>query len=512
MRFHLALERPEPGHKFSPFFSRARLLPSPPVVTSTAPAARVSRRRFLQQGSAAAAGLVLTVRARAAEGSGSALLPANERIGVGIIGLGAMGSGHLRRLAGDPGVQVVAVCDVDRERREQGRRTVAEMYAAAGRPAACTAYNDFREVLARPDVDAVVIATPDHWHAFQAVEAARAGKDIYCEKPISVTIEEGRRVVEAVRRYGRVFQTGTQYRSMLPIRRGVQFVRTGGLGRVKHVFTQLHTLAGWLNSPRFQPYRAILNPEATGRSYTPLDFALPAEPVPEGLDWELWVGPAPWRPYHRLYHENPSPGVVPWAFSAAFGVTSNTWFLSHAADVIQYALGVEESGPVEIVHPDSGRFPTLTMRYASGTLLHFIQDWPQVKSLYPGLLPDAARVAGMFGGVFVGERGWLSALYQNGPTVTGGPEGLLREMDETTRDVSLGARDHHANWLQCLRTRGTPSCPEELGHRTATLGHLTNLAYWTSRSLRWDPSTETFTDCDAANRLRARLPRPPWRL
>ncbi len=460
----------------------------------------------------AAAGLVLNGRVLAA-GTGSAGGPPPlERLGVAVIGLGAMGRGHLRRLAGDPAVQVVAVCDVDRERREQARQTVVEMTAAAGRAATCTAYNDFREVLARPDVDAVVIATPDHWHAFQAIAAARAGKDVYCEKPISVTIEEGRRVVEAVRRYGRVFQTGTQYRSMPAIRRAVQFVRDAGLGRVKHVFTQLHTLAGWLSSPRCQPYRAVLNPEVTGRCYTPLDFALPAESVPEGLDWELWVGPAPWRPYHRLYHENPSPGVVPWAFSAAFGVTSNTWFLSHAADVIQYALGVEESGPVEIVHPDSGRFPTLTMRYAHGPLLHFVQDWSQIGSLYPGVLPANARVAGMFGGVFVGERGWLSALYQNGPAVAGGPEELLREMEEKTRDVSLGARDHHANWLQCLRTRGAPSCPEELGHRTATLGHLTNIAYWTGRSLRWDPDTETFAECDAANRLRARQPRPPWRL
>lgn len=471
----------------------------------------MNRRRFLQRGGAAAAGLVFAGRVRAAAG-GPGALPASERIGVGLIGLGAMGRGHLQRLAGDPAVQVVAVCDVDRVRREEGQRVVAEMYAAAGRTGACAACNDFREVLARPDVDAVVIATPDHWHAFQAVAAAQAGKDVYCEKPISVTLEEGRRVVEAVRRHGRVFQTGTQYRSMRPIRRAVQFVRDGGLGRVRHVFTQLHPLAGWVNSPRCRPYRAILNPETTGRFYTPLDFALPAEPVPEGLDWDLWVGPAPWQPYHRLYHENPSPGVVPWSFSAAFGVTSNTWFLSHAADVIQYALGVEDSGPVEIVQPDAGRFPTLTMRYAHGPLLHFIEDWPQIRTLYPGVLPETAQVAGMFGGVFVGERGWLSALYRNGPTVAGEPEALLREMEETTREVTLGARDHHANWLQCLRTRQPPSCPEELGHRSAALGHLTNLACWTGQSLRWDPRTETFADSDAANRLRARQPRPPWRL
>ncbi len=178
MRFHRVPDRPGPGYNSTRTISGARLPPSAEAVPSTASGARVSRRRFLQRGSAAAAGLVLTVRARAAEGSGAAVQPANERIGVGVIGLGAMGRGHLRRLAGDPGVEVVAVCDVDRERREQGRHTVAEMYAAAGRPAACTACNDFREVLARPDVDAVVIATPDHWHAFQSIEAARARTSI----------------------------------------------------------------------------------------------------------------------------------------------------------------------------------------------------------------------------------------------------------------------------------------------------------------------------------------------
>lgn len=484
------------------------------TVSSTHPsgaARRLNRRRFLQQSGASALALAWAGRGACFLAARAGEVPALARLGVGLIGVGAMGRGHLRRLAGDPGVQLVAVCDVDRARREEARAIAEAMYAAAGRAGGCPAYNDFRELLARPEVDAVVIATPDHWHAFQAVEAARAGKDIYCEKPISVTIEEGRRVVEAVRRYGRVFQTGTQYRTMPAIRAAVEFIRAGGLGRVTHVFTHLHTLAGWLNSGRCAPYRAVLNPEVTGGCYTPLDFALPAEPVPEGLDWELWVGPAPWQPYHRLYHENPSPGVVPWAFSAAFGVTSNTWFLSHAADVIQYALGVEESGPVEIIHPASGLYPTLTMRYACGVQLHFIADWPQVRTLYPGLVPEGAQVAGMFGGLFVGERGWISALYRNGPEANGGPPELLEAMRQHARKLPPPAANHHANWLDCLRTRQAPSCPEELGHRTATLGHLTNIAFWTGQSLRWDPVRETFPGCEAANRLRARTPRPPWR-
>jgi hypothetical protein len=388
------------------------------------------------------------------------------------------------------------------------------MYAAdttSGAYSGCRAYNDYREILARPDIDAVVIASPDHWHSLQSIDAAKAGKDIYCEKPISVTIEEGRRVVEAVRRYGRVFQTGTQYRSSPTIRQVCQFVRSGGLGAVKHVFTQLQTLAGWIGSPRCQPYRAILNPEVLGASYVPVDFALPAEPVPEGLDWDLWVGPAPWRPYNRLYHENPSPGVVPWAFAEAFGVTSSTWFLSHAADVIQYALGVETSGPVEIYHPRSGAFPTLTFRYATGTLLHFVNDWAQVPRFYPGVLPADARLAGMFGGIFAGERGWVTALSTGGP-IEAGPASLFDEMKLTSREVNIGANDHHANWLKCVRSREQTYCPEELGHRTSSLGLLTNIAFWTGQSLHWDPQREEFRDCAAANHLRSRTPRAPWRI
>ena len=440
--------------------------------------------------------------------------PPASRVAVGLIGVGAMGRGHLRRLAGDPGFQLVAVCEADRVRRDEARSTVEQIYAAekaSGVYRGCTAYTDYRELLARPDIDAVVIATPDHWHALQSIDAAKAGKDVYCEKPISVTLEEGRRVVETVRRYGRIFQTGTQYRSIPTIRQVVQFVRDGGLGRVRQVFTQLHTLAGWLGSPRCKPYLTALNPEVSGKSYPPLDFALPGEPVPEGLDWDLWVGPAPWRPYCRLYHENPSPGVVPWAFADAFGVTSSTWFLSHAADVIQYALGVETSGPVEIIHPAGGRFPTLTLRYASGTLLHFIQDWPQVQALYPGVLPVEARLAGMFGGVFVGERGWVTSL-TGGGAIEGGPAGLLEEMQVKTREVNVGANDHHGNWLKCLHTREAPYCPEELGHRTSSLGLLTNLAFQTGQTLAWDPAAETFTNSEAANRLRSRAMRAPWRM
>ena len=213
----------------------------------------LTRRRFLSRTAAATSALAfpwpLPASAFAAEG---AIAPSN-RINAAVIGVGAMGSGHMHRLASDANFQLVAVCDVDRKRREDARETVDATYAAtapgANQPG-CKAYNDYREVLARPDIDAVVIATPDHWHSLQSIDAARAGKDVYCEKPISVTIEEGRCVVDAMRRYGRVFQTGTQYRSIPIIRRICQFVRDGGLGKVRLVFTLLNNVGLWTGSGR----------------------------------------------------------------------------------------------------------------------------------------------------------------------------------------------------------------------------------------------------------------------
>jgi hypothetical protein len=269
-------------------------------------------------------------------------------------------------------------------------------------------------------------------------------------------------------------------------------------------------LASFIGSPRFKPYAETMNLAKFGSSYASRDFLLPAEPVPEGLDWDLWVGPAPWHDYNRLYHINPSPGVVPWSFCEDFGVASSTWFQSHAADVIQYALGVENSGPVEICHPSSGGFPTLTFKYANGTLLHHVDHWGMVKDVYKAV-PANARLAGNFGGVFVGERGWVTSMSTGGP-VEAAPESLFDEMKLKSREVAIGANNHHANWLQCIRTRGRPSCDEEIGHRSASLGHLAIIAYKLERSLKWDPVKETFIGDEQANRLRSRAPREPWRI
>ena len=457
--------------------------------------ARYSRRQFIQRTAAVSGGIVVPWIVPSTVWGAQGSAAPSERITAGLIGHGCMGRGHLHRLAGDSEIQVLAVCDVDEVRRDEARQRVETAYAArrpAGTYRGCDSYNDYRDLLARPDIDAVVIVTPDHWHATQSIHAMEAGKDVYCEKPISLTVREGRRLVETAQRYSRIFQTGTQYRSISTIRQVCAFVRSGGLGEVKSVFTLWQPLG-----------------ENFGRSYAPVSPALAAEPAPEGLDWDLWVGPAPWHPYNSAYHRNPIPGVVPWAFHDDFGAGAVTWYHSHAADVIQYALGVENSGPVEFIHPSTGQYPTLTCRYANGTLLHLVDHWGMVKDLYRAV-PADARLEGNFGGVFVGERGWVTSM-STGGRIEGDPDDLFERMKLTTREVNIGDNDHHANWFDCIRTRRQCSCGAEIGHRSASLGHLTIIAYKLGRSLEWDPAGEVFVGDEEATRMLARSMRSPWR-
>jgi len=453
----------------------------------------LTRRGFV--GATAAALAVPWIIPASARGADGAVAPSN-RLNLGLIGRGAMGRGHLMRLVGDKEVQLLAVCDVDKSRRDEGKEVVEANYAVSlpkGTYSGCAAYNDFRELLARKDIDGVVIATPDHWHTPVSVYAVKTGKDVYCEKPVSMSVRQGRALVEAVRANKRVFQNGSQYRSMQTMHEAINFVRAGGLGKIKSVFT----LWGFIHVPTVGKSRVTLNP------------ALPEEPVPEGLDWNLWVGPAPAHPYNKAYHRNPIPGVVPWTFCRDFGNGISTNYHSHAADVIQYALGVEESGPVEIIHPSGKQFPTLTCRYANGVLLHHIDGWGQVKELYPGAVPADAKLDGMFGGLFVGERGWLNI--EHGGHIEGGPDAIFQEMKLKTREVS-GANNHHENWFECMRTRKQPSSHEEIGHRAASLGHLVAASFRLERSLKWNPAKEVFEGDDQANALLACPMREPWLL
>lgn len=443
-----------------------------------------TRRAFLGR-AATAAGLTAAPWLLPASVFGKAdAPPPSERISVGVIGIGAMGRGHLRHCLNQSDAQVVAVCDLDTWRRERAQRVVDETYAAKqpdGAFQGCAAYNDLRELLDRDDIDAVVIATGDNWHGAATVLAARAGKDIYCEKPISKTIVEARAMVDAVRRYGRVCQIGLQQRSTFEFRKACRLVRAGRLGKVRIVY---------VSHPGTNDY-----------------VSLSPDPVPDGLDWNLWLGPAPWRPYNRRLHiyGNP-PHVTPWHFCRDLGggnLTNNT---VHAFDVVQWGLGRDTSGPVEITPPETGEVPCLTYRYADGTLLQV--DWrlePGKHSIPKGWDP-ATRIEN-FGAVFVGEDGWIHV----------GRQGYLRAfpaeiLDEPDAESDPGAtvRGHLRNWLDCIRSRTEPACDVAAGCNSTIVAHLGCIAHWTGQALRWDPLREEFLENDAANRLRARAMRPPW--
>jgi len=477
---------------------------------------RMGRRKFLGCGAAATALLAAPSLIPSSVLGAGGSVAASERISVGLIGRGRMSRGHLKRLLSSREVQVLAVCDVDRVRREEAKNTVEKQYAAdqpSGTYRGCAAYNDYRELLARPDIDAVVIVTPDHWHAVQAIDAAKAGKDVYCEKPISLTIQEGRRLVEVVRRYDRVFQTGTQRHSNEIFRKVCQFIREGKLGNIKAVYTTVPLLRNYLGSSQFAPYRGgAMELEKLGESVTAMDIPLPAEPVPEGLDWDLWVGPAPWRPYNRCYHANEtSTGVVPWNFCIDFGHGGLSNHAVHSFDLIQWALGIEESGPVEIIHPNTGDYPTLTYKYANGMLLHMIY----LSGARGGLqaynpIPGKKRVGGMFGALFVGQRGWIDAFA--GGRLECQPKEVADELGLGDAEISESEHTHHENWLECIRARRWPVCDVEIGHRAASVGHLGDIAWWTGRSLRWDPTKEKFIGDEGADRLRSRVLRAPWRI
>jgi len=396
-----------------------------------------------------------------------------------------MGRGHLRRFLQYPETQVVAICDVDRWRREDGKAQADAAYAAgrsSGTYRGCAAYNDLRELLARDDVDAVVIATGDRWHAVASVLAAKAGKDIYCEKPMSLTIAEARTMVQTVRRYDRVFQNGLQQRSAREFQLACRLVQDGALGQVQYVYVHFPG--------------------------TSSEVDLPAEPVPEGLDWDMWLGPAPWRSFNSRFHHYGQPQrVVPWDFCRDFGGGNLTSNAVHAFDVVQWGLGMDPSGPVEIIPPATGTYADLTYRYANGTILQVVnRRLAYGRNVVPKGWDEVTSIQN-FGAVFVGERGWIH-VGRNG-YLTSYPASIVQNYPPRY-DHALAVSDHHHNWLDAIRSRRRAVCDVAIGCQSVIVAHLGCIAYWTGRSLKWDPKREEFLNDAEANCLCRRAMREPW--
>jgi predicted dehydrogenase len=454
----------------------------------------IGRRAFLKQTAGAALGtlgLPLFIPARAM--GNAATPPPSERITMASIGCGGMGTNNLRAFLAQPDVQVLAVCDVVTASdeyghwykqgwngawfgREPARKIVEADYAQknpSGSYKGCDAYVDFREIIARSDIDAVCITTPDHWHAIPAVMAATAGKDIYCEKPLCLTVAEGRAMVEAARRYNRVFQTGTQRRSSEPYRFICELIRNGRIGKFQRA---LVAIGG-------------NNKQAPPANWQPM-------PVPEWLDYEMWLGPAPWAPYHK------DRCLYTFRFGQDYSGGQTTNLGAHGIDIVQWANGTDETGPVEFEDlggefPSDGLFTTATKvhfraRYANGLEL---TCRTQEKELYR----------------YEGTDGWIQMpTYSNDWTCY--PESLKTTVIGPDEIRLYKSNDHHRNFIDCIKSRRPTAAPAEIGHRSTSICQLGNIAMQLGRKLHWDPTAERFTDSEEANQMLAKPLRSPWHL
>ncbi|HLH57145.1 MAG TPA: Gfo/Idh/MocA family oxidoreductase [Verrucomicrobiae bacterium] len=433
----------------------------------------ISRRNFLKAAAAATAGVAapLLVPGSALGLGGS--VPPSERINMGFIGLGGQGTGHLLGGAWTyvPGgyvarkdIQVLAVCDVNQPHRESARQRCNEMYARELGQANYTGvkdYNDFREVLARPDIDAVLIAVPYHWAPIMATMAMRAGKDVYCEKPVAITLREGRAIIETSKRYGRIYQAGTQQRSEYggKFRIACELIRNGRIGQLKEVY-----------------------------AYCPPGALYPSEwiseremPTPNGLDWDMWLGPLPYRPYAGEVHQ-----TIPGLF-----VGDVNWG-PHHYDIIQWTVNPDVKAPLE-AHYENGQ---VHYRYSNGVIVH--------SQGYPG-----ERIGPDGGACFVGTEGRIAVDRGN---IASYPARILKQPLRPDDTRVYHADSHSGNFLDCIRTRRPTICEPETAVYTINALLVGGIALALQRAVKWDPVKSEFVNDPEANRLCSYAPRAPWRV
>jgi len=429
-------------------------------------AKEINRRQFLKKAagtSAAAVGFPCLV-ASSAMGNAGAVAP-SDRIVMGAIGVGGQGTRHVGGgiwvqgggFLSKPVVQFVAVCDVNVNNRNRGVGIVNKHYGNND----CAGYHDFRELTARKDIDAVLVATPDHWHVLTSIAAVKAGMDVYCEKPMSLTIRQAREMADTVKRYGRIFQTGTQQRSWREFRVACELIRNGYIGKVKSITVNVGGPPAW-------------------------SCNAPGEPEPQWLDWNMWLGPAPWRSYTSKI----APGG--WMGYRDYSGGEMTNWGAHMFDTAQWAMGADESGPVEIIPPDGKDYKVLTYKYANGTIMT--------------RGPISRNVPGVR---FEGTEGMIEVSRDH---LIVEPESLLRQQIGRDEIHLYESINHPDNFLQCIKTRKRPASDAEVGCRSVTVCHLGNIAYWLKRPLRWNPVGEHFVNDPEADKMRARALRAPWRL
>jgi predicted dehydrogenase len=430
--------------------------------TETTPENAINRRKFIEKASVVSAFMVVP---RFVLGGKGYTAP-SDLITLGFIGTGKQAGGLQESFRNTNEVKIIGAADVYGAKLQAFAGQVNQYYAAKARQsqyAGCATYADFRDLLARKDIDAVVIAVPDHWHSVCAILAARAGKDIYCEKPLSLTIKEGRAMVDESRKHKRVFQTGSMQRSWPEFRQAVELVRNGYIGEISTV-------------------KVNVGPP-------PVPYNLAAEPMPGSLNWDFWLGPNSPQNYHHFL----APGLTDdfwakWRDYKEFGGGGMTDWGAHMFDIAQWGLDMDATGPVMITPPDKDHL-FLTYKYANGiTMTH-----------EPG--------SGDQGLTFVGSTGSVHVV-----------RGKIETTPESLKDKVIGPNekhvylslDHYKDFLQAIRNRTKPVADVEIGHRTATVCNIGNIAYELKRPLQWDPNKEVFKNDDEANKLTGREMRKEW--
>ncbi len=420
-----------------------------------------SRRKFIEK-SALAIGAI-TIVPRHVLGRG--FIPPSDIFSVGIIGTGAMGKGLANRFEGLEESRVIAVCDIDKKKlesfKESYQKAFAEIYPDT-QVRDLPVYSDYAQLLDRTDIDGVVVSTPDHWHAAPAIDAMKAGKHVYCEKPMSHTIKEGRAMADASKKYGKILQTGSQQRSNEEFRKACELVRNGYVGEITKVLVNVGNPASPCN--------------------------LPYHPTPDYIDWDRWVGSAPMRSFHPTLTE--TDWFPRWRWFREFGGGILADWGAHMFDIAQWGLGMDGSGPVEIVPPrEPNAVKGLKMIYANGVeMIHedFCRGY-------------AVRFIGSEGSLDV-SRSFLDSDPENIVTAT------LKE-----GDVRLyKSENHHLDWINSIKEDKKPICDVEIGHRSSSVCHLANIGYELRRALRWDPEKEEFIGDAEANFKRSKFYRKPY--
>jgi predicted dehydrogenase len=435
---------------------------------------RSSRRLFLKETMLAAGAMTFPgIIPSSARGNAGSTAP-SARIVMGCIGLGTQGTGLMRAFLGHKDVQVAAVCDVYESQRQKAKNVVDQHYGNKD----CATYNDFRDVCGRRDIDAVCVATPDHWHVLVSLEAARSGKDLYTEKALGLSVAWDKALQEACHKYGTVFQWGTQQRSERNFRFACELVRNGRIGK-------LHTILVGV----------------------PHDFPVPnqpTQPVPAGLDYDMWLGPAPWAPYtyQRCRPWTQEESYANWYHISDYclGGIGGYWGVHHV-DIAQWGHGTDGSGPVEIegtaVFPTDGLADCATSwkvhhKYADGVTMIYM-DNEQHKQ----------------GVTFQGSEGWVHVSRQG---IWAEPQSLLTSAIGRDEIHLIESKGHQRDFLDAVKTRGQTICPIDVAVRTDTICHLTDICTRLGRKLHWDPQKEDFVNDPQASRMLSRPMRSPWHL